>query len=120
MTGEALRVVEGCVASQLFVRVVAGDASKASVVYEMAAAVEDSVGLEAYVRSAALTRERHHRVEALVARAAELLRQLEGVQVRRVEDVRVFQILRARGGDVTLAGAVARLATDAGQGELRL
>src|SRR5205085_1460939 len=69
---------------------------------------------------AALRGERHHGVEALVARAAKLLRQLEGVQPRRVEDLRVFQILRPRRGDVSLAGAVAGLAVDAGHGALRL
>src|SRR5687768_12703705 len=120
VTGEAVGVVLQWVALQRRVRVVAGRAAHAAVVCEVAAAVEDAVGLEAHVGRAALILKPHHRVEALVARAAELLRQLHPAEPGRVVDVQVLQVLRPDRRDVPLAGAVARLAADARRGRLQL
>src|SRR5215218_3998206 len=49
VAGRAFRVVEGFVAFERAVRVVAGRAAHALVVEQVRAAVEDAVGLEAYV-----------------------------------------------------------------------
>src|SRR5689334_458677 len=55
-----------------------------------------------------------------MTRGAELLRESERVQLRRVVYERVFEVLRARGGDVALARPVASLAANALRKSLRL
>ena len=91
MTGKAFRVIESRVALQLVVRVMTGNTTDPRIAL-VSPAIKNSVGLKTDVVEAALSWHDHYLVEAVVAGAAEFLRQFVRIHASWIKDLQVFKL----------------------------
>ncbi len=102
MTGQAFRVIESRVMLQLVVWVMTGDTTDPRIAL-VSSAVEYSVGLKTDIVETALPWHYHHLVEALVAGAAEFLRQFVRIHLPRIKDLQLFELASFDRGNVVFA-----------------
>ena len=115
MTGQALRIIEGWLADDRFVRVVTSDAGNAPVLWiaGIAGTLRQTIGLKAKIASVTEVWHRHHLFKASVTAAAETLREFISGHVFRREDTGLGWLARLNGSHMRRGRAVTSFATDA-------
>src|SRR5688572_9735883 len=90
-----------------------GDATDPAIIDKMPPAIGDSIGLKTNIVNPAPVWQKHHRIEALVAGAAEFLHLIEGVQTSRIKNLWILKFLCLDCRNMFLARTMTGFAGDA-------